>query len=478
MSGSPFHEQAWEGQVASAVALKGESPGLYYPFTLTGIYETIPSLSVKDAYRELLRILDRADRIVADHLGLRQRLSLPMARDQAQAAAYMAAILDPFSYPTQATLKQSAAIQGLQIVDTLKLEGARPFPLRLASPAKLSHSFRWIDANVKVQIEKALLQKNASREECRIIANCALSIYSYILKHEQYSLALAINFNHSMFIQDRVLSLLLGPRQYLASDSLLKRSRIANDIALRYLEQLAPVSEKVLCKLSVFMGIVWTNSDELQEAYLEGVTTLLSEIETRLRIAERPWCIDHTDSFLSMMNTSSGPSAMVVLDDNGESIFDLALFQSLMQGNPRITLTFLVNKFPVSTNISLDAMSDILDKPYFRNLRQEVARGRASILVEEQPFRSFEQSYLTRKSREAVQESDVLYVKGANFFETFQITYKHRFYALAVQEFTTRMLTGCTEGSGIFVELMEGQDGYSYRSSQDMTPLSKVLSAR
>lgn len=162
-------------------------------------------------------------------------------------------------------------------------------------------------------------------------------------------------------------------------------------------------------------------------------------------------------------------SLLVVLDDNGESMFDLAIVQQLTGAEPGVTATLLVNRYPVSDNISLPTLTHALAQPYFAELRRRVADGGVSISLEAQPFRSFEPAYLAPATRAAIDRCDLLYVKGANFFETFQVVGKHRFHALAVHEFTTELLTGCPRGTGVLAELRAGQDGSATTASPTCT---------
>jgi Damage-control phosphatase ARMT1-like domain len=444
------------------VAVKGELPALTYPFTLDGIYASVPSLDAAGAARAIRRLVERVDRVVVDDLGLRARRDLPTAADRPEAMAVLAALLAPAG--------SAAGVAGL------RLEGARPFPFRLASAAKLDHSFRWIDTNMKLQVEKSLLPRRAPAEACRLVAESALAIYSHLLKQEDHLLARAINFNHSMFLQDRILALLLGPAYHLGSASVRERGRVANDIALRYLEELGQVPERRLFELSVFMGTVWTAGEELQRGWRpDHPEATLEQVERQLRLGERGWGVDHVERFGAAVRRPGGMSLLVVLDDNGESMFDLAIVQQVVRAEPGVRATLLVNRYPVSDNISLPTLDHALAQPYFAELRRRVTDGGVTILLEAQPFRSFEPAYLAPATRAAIDRCDLLYVKGANFFETFQVVDKHRFHALAVHEVTSELLTGCPRGSGIVAELRPGQDGYAYRGPGDVTPLVEML---
>jgi hypothetical protein len=476
MDGFALEPQKLEaGDASLLVAVKGEYPSLYYPFALKELYATLPSLDAEGAYEQIRWLLARVDRVVADDLKLRTRLGLPATTDKLRAGAILGALFDPSIQPSDMLSLESATWPGVELTQILQLQTPRPFPLQRASSAKLQHSLCWIDTNLKVQIENVMLRQDASPEQCRLVAECALCIYTYLLKQEDNSLARTINFNHSMFLQDRILSLIFGPSHYSTGGLGRGRSLLANHIALRYLKELGSVSYRDLCTLSVFMGTIWTSHVELQTEYRSRAWETLARVERELKIRERQWCVNDIDQFLLAMGRDTPQSVLVVLDDNGEAVFDLAIFQRLLQDNAKLSVTFLVNSYPVSNNISLDALNDVAQDDYFHYLRSRLDSGDAALCIEEQPFRSFELEYLKVDTQQAVADADVLYIKGANFFETFQIRKKDRWHCFVVHDMTSEMLTGCTRDQGVFVGLDPGQDGYIYRSAHDVSTLLEIV---
>jgi hypothetical protein len=164
--------------------------------------------------------------------------------------------------------------------------------------------------------------------------------------------------------------------------------------------------------------------------------------------------------FLEDVGATERGTWVVVLDDNGESVFDLALFQRLLLADSGMRLVLLVNSFPVSTNFSSQALRALLDDPYFLPLRGELANGRVRVLEESQAFRAFEANLLSSQARECVAGARGVYVKGQAFFETFQPVEARRYYCFCVSSRTSALLTGCRIGQGVFARVDEGRSGF------------------
>jgi uncharacterized protein with ATP-grasp and redox domains len=70
--------------------------------------------------------------------------------------------------------------------------------------------------------------------------------------------------------------------------------------------------------------------------------------------------VDDSPLFLSYLGGDSYDTVLVVLDDTGESVFDLALFQEVLRQTGHLNLKLVVNRFPVSNNISVGMVEQLL----------------------------------------------------------------------------------------------------------------------
>jgi hypothetical protein len=410
-------------------------------------------------------------------LGLRDAFRLPSASDDFQALYLLSILFDPSSYYT-AEIWHRLATPESSTTGLWQLDEARPFPLRLASPRKLIHTLVWIDTNIKTTVESIAKLYMIPPSVIRYIAEMALTIYSYLIKQEDYYLARSINFNYSMFLQDRILNLIFGDDIYLSANWLQEQRQLANHIALQLLKNLGALSYRQICTLSVFMGVIWASHESVQQDFRTNPAATLGTIDTQLSAQQANWCIDHIDQFLAEVGTDPQKPIVVILDDNGESVFDIALFQRLLNDTGELSVNFVVNRYPVSNNIALDMFQALLKDPYFADLKQHFQQRRATLHVESQPFRSFEPAHLQPETLDAIRHSQATYIKGVNFFETCQFPDITRYHCFTVYGHTSMLLTGCAEGKGAFVKLNPGQTGYTYYSQERIETLRDKIAQK
>ncbi len=465
----------YPSQAPEDVQVKGQSPALSYSFTLRDLYPTIPSLAPLAAYQAIIHELKKADGVMEAVLHLRPALSLPNPENHSSASELLGLLFNPRLYTVERI--QSLLSTHHQATLFLPPQHPLPFSFQQASPAKLLHTLTWIDTNIKVSLETALLPLNASKGCIQQLAESALRIYSILIKHDDYLLARSINFNHSMFIQDRILNLVLGDPVYQNANQWNERGKVANQIALEFIKNLDGLNYSHLIGLSIFMGVIWTSQKELQASFKTHPEQTLSQIDSLLQNKLLKWGVNHSDQLFNAVGVIQPVQIVVVLDDNGESVFDLALFQKLIEDNPNLKVRFVVNRYPVSVNIGLETFNDLLGDPYFKNLRAALHEKRASLLLESQLFRSFEIQYLQQATRQAIDQAQILYIKGANFFETFQFANKDRYHCFVVHGPTSRLLTGYEEDCGVLAHLTAGQPGFVYDAPTQMRSLKQLLLA-
>lgn len=165
---------------------------------------------------------------------------------------------------------------------------------------------------------------------------------------------------------------------------------------------------------------------------------------------------------------------MVILDDNGESVFDLAIFQEAMRYFPHLHISIAVNRYPVSTNFTRASLEEVLADPEFSFFQDQRMSGRARIITESQLFPAFEEVYFSQPLRNAIDNSDVLYVKGVNFFEALQPAAQLRYYGFVVSGRMSHALSGCHEGRSVFARVPRGYPGYVYNTSGEVQDLKRM----
>lgn len=465
------------GDLAEEITIKGRTYRLTYPFDLIHLYPTVPALDVWNAYRAVQREIEKAAKLLCEQMRLREPLLLPIPNTYTEASAMLRALFDPMIYYTDRVFDTAPISFDQQVVFDFP-EQASPFPFRLASSKKLLHTLKWIDSNIKTLIEDLLLPFHAKQEIIFQITESALYIYCYVIKMNDFHLARNMNFNTSMFLQERILNLIFGDHAYFETNRRTSHGKDVNKIALSLLKGLDSLSYLELCSLSVFMGVSSLDSEEIRQSFASKPDATLANIYNRLPHRNGEWCINHIPEFLSDLGTSQQITLAVILDDNGESVFDLAIMQRLMTDHRGLTVTFVVNRYPISNNISLGAFRALLEDDYFEQLATFLVEGRATLDIEEQVFRSFEINYLQPLTILHLKKANFAYIKGANFFETFQFPFVDRYYCFVIESPTSMLLTGCTKGNGVFVKISAGETGFVYHTADEIHTLSKRISTK
>jgi hypothetical protein len=92
------------------------------------------------------------------------------------------------------------------------------------------------------------------------------------------------------------------------------------------------------------------------------------------------------------------------------------------------------------------------------------------------PLISFQANLVPPKVVGLINDSDAIFIKGANFFETFQVRHKETFYAFVVLGPISRAHTGLRDHDVIFAYVPAGAIGY-VRDSDGLgvTTLREIL---
>ncbi|MBV6426826.1 MAG: hypothetical protein KIPDCIKN_01339 [Haliscomenobacter sp.] len=457
--------------------VKGKRPLIDYGFQFSEIYSEIPSLDIFLAHKHIAKILLGVDKYINARLSVHRTEVLHSVQNEMDARQILELVFGDFRMDAN-KIGHPAIEMNRDLISLFSLKKVSPFPLKDASKVKLVDSLFWIDSNIKINAETFALNLQLKELDIRIIVKSAFEIFSYLLKAEAYFLALNINFNYSMAIQERILHVLFRNLGLGFNDFLLKEGRLNNRIALEMLRQYTVLSPRRVVDLATFMGVAWANHqmDKKGGSGRLDFDSYLAELEKHLNMEGRLWEIDHFDHFMKDLQPACETQFIlaVILDDNGESIFDLAFIQILMKNFSYLNVALIVNAYPISNNISFPLVEELLDDHYFKELFNFFSSGRLKIVVERQRFRSFELSHLFEETRNVLMKSNLLYVKGANFFETLQLVDISRYYCFTVFSLTSQILTGCKKNSGVFAKVPAGRTGYIYYDEINIVTLKDI----
>ncbi|RPJ50050.1 MAG: hypothetical protein EHJ95_07875 [Methanobacteriota archaeon] len=171
-------------------------------------------------------------------------------------------------------------------------------------------------------------------------------------------------------------------------------------------------------------------------------------------------------------------SIVAILDDTAETVEDLLWMQDLLIKYPKLNICLLVNTAQISINFSSQMLSDVLNSPNFSELAGRMG-NQFNYLEIYSPFISFQTNFLQESARTAISGANIVYVKGANFFETCQIPDKDTFYGFIVFGPISRLYTGLQDFDAVFAYVPKGQTGYlNHRDKAKIRTLKDVCTSR
>jgi len=453
-------------QYSEKVLIKGRLQVLTYSFTMNQVFnQTLPK-DLLSASKEILHNLNLGNKLISK-LSVGRHIDYFISpRNKYEASEIINALLNPILNGQIIKLQQP-------VNNIFDIPYLWPYPLKYASVRKFSHTLAWIDSNIKILIEDLLLPIKVSSNEIKYLVNICFVIYSELIKADNFYLADNMNFNHSIFFQERIIELLLGINLYNVKEKI-EVGQLSNKITLKYLQELGDLKLPELKVLSVFMGVIWTSSPELQNDFDGHSPKILSEIEKTLNIYKDNMVVDDFEYFITDITNRKINNLIVILDDNGESVYDLAIIQKILKLNSKLKVTFVLNSTPVSVNISIDTFKSIIAEKYFHELNEEIKNERVVLHVITQYFRSFDYSYFSKQTKKLLSNADGCYIKGLNFFETMQLKDASMYYCFTVYGENAINLTGFKQFAGLFVHVPKGSSAFNVNDDSSIVTLKEL----
>jgi 8-oxo-dGTP pyrophosphatase MutT (NUDIX family) len=342
-------------------------------------------------------------------------------------------------------------------------------------------AFVWQDSFFKVDVEKAVDSGLIKKNDLLDKVYQTIQLYVDLLKMTgpQGELELFLrnmDIQIANLLQRLCVNFIVGKGLELSSESI-GEGTTRNSAIINFIENagfsLSGSTDSLLeslIKLSIFCGIYWPPTETLKSGSGSFAAQIIGDkiFKAQANILK----INHIDKFIKKLDTSN--SLTMILDDNGESVFDLFLAQTILQKYPNIKINFLINKFPVSINISEDTFETVLKAPLFKSLKELRQNGRARVLFQNCPFNSFQTTHLTPETVATIKQSDFIYVKGQNFFESFETSLGDTFYAFVSSSDMNIKLTGFDRRAGLFVYLEQHQKRFLVKNNL-ITSLKELI---
>ena len=150
--------------------------------------------------------------------------------------------------------------------------------------------------------------------------------------------------------------------------------------------------------------------------------------------------IDCFDRFRSTLIEGKPKRLLWFIDNEGESVFDLWLIESLAERGHQITVAGKAE--PAANDATLDDLRELTAHPYFQKLRKQIAVGDVHLISSGSNTVGTNLYQATREFANALLDADLVISKGqGNLFTTLGLK-KDIFYLLLSKGVTAERLTG------------------------------------
>ncbi len=306
----------------------------------------------------------------------------------------------------------------------------------------------------------------------------ACSTLAQIYKANNHFVMRNMNNNFNMFLISKVVESIVGKSVYNAEfqEYELTRKSLVHSLEMAGSHESLDTIEKM--GLALGKGVAF-----IEKRLSKGMSSHdQQEVEAiSFQYFQKKLAIDDRQLLITKIENGSQKrdfSLTAILDDASETIDDLLWLQDLLEAYPYFKVNLLVNTAQVSINFSTHMLAEVIESPLFRNLSSRL--GRQFKVVEIYcPFISFQTNFLPMAARDVISNSDVIYIKGANFFETCQLLEKEKFYAFVVYGPISQLYTGLNEYDAVFAYVPAGCAGYVHHWDQKrIRTLKEIIDIR
>lgn len=285
-----------------------------------------------------------------------------------------------------------------------------------------------------------------------------------------------INNNINMFMVSKVIEIILGKEVYDSKYQEVELTTHTLQNALDMVKEHINLTPKQQMALALGKGIAFLEKHSGGRRLTLEVANTVREIA--YQYTEKGMVIDDRDKLLDRIYSSKGTgnniTMCVILDDTAESVDDLLWIQQLLESCPHFYVTLLLNTAQVSVNFANHMLEKVIKSPFFSTLASSIG-GQVKITRTYCPLISFQSNLLDVAARNAIDEADIVFVKGLNFFETCQISHKDVFHSFVVYGPVSRLYTGYDDFAGIFTFIPAGLTGYQHNEkNSDIVSLKAV----
>ncbi|AFY38381.1 hypothetical protein Lepto7376_2083 [[Leptolyngbya] sp. PCC 7376] len=292
----------------------------------------------------------------------------------------------------------------------------------------------------------------------------------FIMKHVSNTL--------NMYLVSNVIENLVGRKIYKCESQETVLVNRSLEQTLNSIDAYTSTSVIQQMSLALGRGVTFSESFLVGNKISEYTNKMVVEERTNLYI-DTPLAIDHREHLIKRIQSAESQGASIsmcaILDDTSETVFDLLWIQQLLKQSKHFRVNLLLNRAQVSINFSSLMLTKVLANKHFSGLAEKI---NTQLFVFETlcPLISFQTNLLNQDAWKVIDNSDFVYVKGLNFFETCQIKSKDTYHAFVVYGNVSRLYTGLKNFDAVFSFIPKDQEGYIHdQDNSKIVTLSDVF---
>jgi hypothetical protein len=346
--------------------------------------------------------------------------------------------------------------------DTLPFSFAGPFQMSSVIHSLFQFNLKYQDAVIKIELEKSEEINNIVRTDkerndvlCQILTIVSTSLRTAFFSEKPVYLELT-NMELDVLVLKCLLLLGLGKQEHQESSVLIKTGFEANRMARLVQQKILstnPITLENLLPFLVFSGVVWWSDAEIIKKYKLSPKKVILQLHDQLiGLAQNQFAINDFPFFQEeVLNSGTGKNVLYFLDDNGELVWGLLFIRLLLDANPNLMITCVVNDIPVTNNANTSTVLHYLKtQGSFLDL---LGHSRFCLFSEPNELPAIDLRFITAQLRTCIERADIILVNGVSFFEKLQYLNAPAYYLFTVYSETSRILTGFERYSAIFARI-------------------------
>ncbi len=293
-------------------------------------------------------------------------------------------------------------------------------------------------------------------------------LLAYIYKISNNQILKYTNNNINMYIISKAVEYIVGKKIYNSKKQEIYLTNMSLDVALNIIGEYINYDIKDQMAFSLGIGVSFIESQIERSKIPHDKFYHINE--KNYKYIGRKLSIDDRQILIDMVASSNEENREItmcaILDDTTESVADLLWMQNMLIKYPLFKINLILNTAQISINFSYDMFNKILKNKLFKELAK---RSDKQVFLTKTlcPLISFQINFLTKNVLDAINKSDFVYVKGANFFETCQIIEKPVFYAFVVYGNVSRKYTGLNNFDAVFSFIPKSISGYVHNKDEN-----------